>query len=269
MPVLRSCKRAVFRACASASTTTAGAKAAALVSTLDRAFQNDSDNLASNGERRLLQLLADTQPTTVLDVGANRGDWTAQVLEIMPKAKVHAFEPVAECWEAVHARFSDDPRVTVQQLALTSSGRESLEMFSSGHSTLASAVARPDVDAPGFMVEALSGDEYLKRAALGTVDLLKIDVEGHDLAVLQGFSGALQRQAIGVVQFEFTAWAAIARVWLADFYALLDSCGYAVGKVYPRGVVWRTYRPQDEIFYRCNFVAVGRGSDVQRLLAAR
>ncbi len=269
MTLARKFKRAVFRACASSATTTWGAKAANVASTLDRAFRNDSDNSESNGERRLLQLLAPTEPRTVLDVGANSGDWTAQVLDVLPSAHVHAFEPVAEPHRQLLERFRGDSRVEAHLVALTSAGRPSLQMYEASHSTLSSAVARPGLNAAGFTVEAMTGDTYLSGTGLGHVDLLKIDVEGHDLEVLQGFQETLSRRDIGVVQFEFTAWAAIAQVWLADFYDALGAHGYSVGKLYPRGVVWRAYRPQDEVFHRCNFVAVQDDSDLIDLLAAR
>ena len=84
---------------------------------------------------------------------------------------------------------------------------------------------------------------------------MKIDVEGADLDVLRGFAGALTAGRVRTVQFEFTLWAAIARVWLGEFYELLAPYGFEIGKIYPTRVDWRAYRPDHERFLRTNFLA--------------
>ena len=107
-----------------------------------------------------------------------------------------------------------------------------------------------------------TGDFYMDRLGIDGVDVLKIDTEGADLRVLHGFSNALAEGRIGLVQFELTLWAAIARTWLADFYELLEPAGFTIGKVYPTFVDWRDYRPEHEQFaFRANFAAVHRDRD--------
>ena len=50
----------------------------------------------------------------------------------------------------------------------------------------------------------------IAESGFKNIDLLKVDVEGHEREVLEGFRVALESGAVDVVQFEFTLWAVIA-----------------------------------------------------------
>ena len=105
------------------------------------------------------------------------------------------------------------------------------------------------------------GDDVLAEMGIEHVDLLKVDTEGADLTVLQGFSAMLERGDVDVVQFEYGSACVIARALLLDFYELLDGCGYLVGRLGPHGVDFAPYRLESENFFGPNFVAARRGTD--------
>jgi FkbM family methyltransferase len=245
-----------------------GRRVGSKVATLHGLFQNDSGDHAVNGERWLLQQVATDRPAVYLDVGANAGKWAAGALAAAPAAQVHAFEPSPATFAVLARRFGDEPRVHLSQVALGAQADASLEMWldSSTGSARSSAVAPVHDTDPSVEVAATSGDAYLAQHSIARVDFLKVDVEGYELQVLGGFAESLAAGAIDVVQFEFTEWAAIARVWLADLVELLDEHGYRTGKLFPKSVKWRRYRPSDEIFYRCNLVAVRPGTDAAHRL---
>ena len=95
----------------------------------------------------------------------------------------------------------------------------------------------------------------MAEMGIGHIDLLKVDAEGADLAVLRGFLTMLRRRAIDVVQFEYGYACVIARALLLDFYELLEGCGYLVGRLSPRGIDFAPYRLESENFFGPNFVA--------------
>src|SRR5215831_11102903 len=66
---------------------------------------NNWGDLRSTGER---QLLRDIGPSlrVVFDVGANTGDYTAEVQSWSLNAKVYAFEPSARAYRRLQERFS-------------------------------------------------------------------------------------------------------------------------------------------------------------------
>jgi Methyltransferase FkbM domain len=99
---------------------------------------------------------------------------------------------------------------------------------------------------------------------------LKVDVEGAEGAVLQGFKTALAERRIDVVQFEYGFQNIFSRFLLLDFYRLLEPHGYAVGKLYPDGVCFKSWEPKDEDFYGPNYVAVlTERADIRRAVTAR
>lgn len=243
-----------------------GRRASALVESLDRAFENDNSNHATNGERWLLSTLAPLSPAIVLDVGANRGTWSNVALDAFPSAVVHAFEPVPDTYERLIRQVRPTSRLITSNVALTSRDDGELEMWTGSHDTLASAVRNPMNRGDAVVVESLTGDTYCERTGIEHIDLLKVDTEGHDLDVLRGFSSMLSSGSVDVIQFEFTLFAIFARTWLGDFYEYLQPFGYSIGKLFPSWIAWNDYDAHDERFLRCNFVAVRMGSPAAAVL---
>ena len=99
-------------------------------------------------------------------------------------------------------------------------------------------------------------DEYAGGAGLNDIALVKIDTEGHDLAVLRGAERLLAQQRIGVAQFEYNSRWIGARSYLYDAFNLLDPAGYRLGKLTPRGVEFYPGWDADlETFVEGNYVA--------------
>ena len=100
-----------------------------------------------------------------------------------------------------------------------------------------------------------TGDDYLAERNIETVDMLKIDVEGAEPLVLDGFRNALSRRKIDVIQFEYGKHSLITRHFLKDFYETLGHYGFVLGKLFPDGVAFKTYDISDENFIGPNYVA--------------
>ena len=107
-------------------------------------------------------------------------------------------------------------------------------------------------------VEVDTLDRITQQEQVDQIDLLKIDVEGHELAVLQGARDLLNRGAIGAVQFEFGSRNLASRSYLRDFVELLGA-DYKLFRVTPRGVTPIQYEPSAEIFLEeTNYAAIRR-----------
>ena len=84
---------------------------------LERAYENDSTNMETNGEDHVLHRVAPLGLECVFDVGANRGEWTAVALDV-GAGQVHAFEIEPHTRSELAARFGADHRVTVAEAGL-------------------------------------------------------------------------------------------------------------------------------------------------------
>ncbi len=103
------------------------------------------------------------------------------------------------------------------------------------------------------------GDAYMRSQGLARIDLLKIDVEGAEFAVLRGFTETFAAGLIDVVQFEYGKINLATRCFLADFHQFFAEHGYVLGKLFPEGVVFKPYDIDDEDFVGPNFIACREG----------
>lgn len=126
---------------------------------------------------------------TVLDVGAHHGETTFAVLERFPEALVHAFEPVGTNFQIMKAMVRHLPNVTCHQFALGDRAGPIdilLQEDSQTHTLRRQAPVNGSSTAPTTRVDVTTLDAILRDTPIGHIDLLKIDVEGHELKVLSG-----------------------------------------------------------------------------------
>jgi FkbM family methyltransferase len=143
----------------------------------------------------MLPLLASViAQRTAIDVGANRGEWTAALRRA--GFSVDAFEPLPELSVALGQRFRDDPHVRVHAMACSdqigTATLHTVDISDGQHdSTLFSSLNEHPVFSgfafsSGMMVPTTTLNNALADGKRLQVGLLKIDTEGHDLAVLRG-----------------------------------------------------------------------------------
>ena len=226
---------------------------------------------AHNGEYWLLDAIvqrADGASLTLLDVGANVGEWTARALACLSRharsGTVHAIEPAPGAHAHLARRFARDPRVVARRVALADhSGTESLYVV--GELAGTNSLVDQQIGLP-VPVAVTRVDDYLKAHALERVTFLKSDTEGLDLAVLRGGLEALSRGRIDAWQFEYNARWIHARAFLRDVFELLATQPYVLGKLFGDGVeLFDAWHPELERFFETNFVLLRTGTALERL----
>jgi len=173
------------------------------------AYSNAQYDIAINGEKWLLERLVQFSPKTMIDVGANRGEWCITAHRSNPEATIHAFEIVGEtCDLLIENPKAFRSRIVVNGFGLSdengsvdvyhapgadvhSSFLEDAHMFNSDGAYV--RLSRP----------VRTGDDYLAERNIAKVDMLKIDVEGAEPMVLDGFRNALSQHEIDIIQFEY------------------------------------------------------------------
>lgn len=206
-------------------------------------YQNDD----VSGEKHLLtdwlpRQLAGTKQPVIFDVGANVGHYSQMLVEQFSDAIVHAFEPHPKNYAKFLQRGFPTARVRCHNLAL---GREkgSLTLYDhadSPGSTHASAyeatITEFHADASiATTVPVQTLDEFAQREGVSRIDFLKIDTEGHELAVLAGATRLLSEHRIRFIQFEFNALHVFSRVFFRDFRQALPN--YDLYRLLPKGLL--------------------------------
>ncbi len=207
-------------------------------------------------EARLAARLQHPNIVQVFDVGANVGDWTAHALQAGARM-VHAFEISPSTAESLAKRYAVEERVRVNPFGLSNAtGTVTIHHYPD-HSVLTSITDYPqEYESVEIEVPVRRGDDYLAETSISTVDFLKMDVEGAEQLVVEGFRSAFERKAIRAVQFEYTRAALYSKYFLRDFYADMTGHGFVVGRIRPSGVSFMLFELGMERFNDSNWLAV-------------
>ncbi len=147
--------------------------------------------------RLFCQLARDA--TTIIDVGANLGVFTYFAVAHAPRARIIAYEPaprMATLLEINLARNGWSRRVEVRRAGVSATSRSMTfyvrendheSSFEDASAVLADVRARVEVP-----VVALD-DVFERESIVPATTLLKIDVEGHEMRVLDGLERTLAR----------------------------------------------------------------------------
>ncbi len=181
-----------------------------------------------NEERFLSAHLPKLQNPTVVDVGANVGNYAASVKRHNPSASLYCFEPQPQNFEKLSRRFEgSDVRVfpfgmsdKEEELTLYDWADENGTPFASLHRGVIEQLQHKRASASRIKVRAL--DAVAAELGIRKIDLLKIDTEGHELSVMKGAESLIRGQKVDVIQWEFNDMNVITRTFFKDFFEFLS-----------------------------------------------
>ncbi|ESA38251.1 family methyltransferase [Leptolyngbya sp. Heron Island J] len=193
------------------------------------------ENSTLSGEKYLLEKIASHKwhEFVCIDVGANIGNYSCAVKENIKMAKLYAIEPHPKAFEklklnskildyyAFNLAFSD----CVKIIDIFDYASLDSEDDSSAHASLYKDV----ILQKGYKrinqhkAQATTLDDFLIDQKIKHVNLLKIDTEGHEFAVLMGSKDSLRLEKIDIIQFEFNSMNRSSRVFMKDFFEILSN----------------------------------------------
>jgi FkbM family methyltransferase len=209
-----------------------------------------------------------------VDVGANIGLFTILAGRLVgPSGRVYAFEPCTQTYQRLVGNVQREgmSQIACHRLALSNATGEASLAVSQGEygawNSLAGALA--DGETKAERVPTVEWDVFSARESLSKpVTVMKIDVEGWELPVIDGARSLLQRPEAPLLQVEFTR---------ANALAAGSSCEQLFDRIREFGYRLYTYdavaRTLNEVsaaptIEYCNLYAIKRLQDVSRRLAA-
>lgn len=223
------------------------------------AWSNIENDLGANGEGWVLRtiLARQTKAPVIFDVGANIGDWSAMVVPHLPQARLLAFEPVPPVREKLKKSL-EGTSAEVLSYALSNEAGSVTINYTPDNPHLSSLVSMDGDSAiavNSVEVERRTGDDLCRELGIDRIRFLKVDTEGHDLGVLQGFARMITEGRIDVIQFEYNYMSIYSRTFLKDFYDMLAP-GMAIGRLLPNRVEFAEYDFAADNFIQSNWIAV-------------
>jgi FkbM family methyltransferase len=190
---------------------------------------------------RVFYEIAGTARVT-LDIGAHVGYYALLAAHANPAGRVYAFEPLARVRERLERNVADNgaSNVTCLALALGSPAgpaeffhvRDGIPSSSSlSEGFMRAIVGREEITSS--TVDVVEGDDFAATHALERVDLIKLDTETTEPAVLAGMLGTLRRDRPAIICEVLDPGAG------AALQELLDPLGYEYFLLTGRGLVAR------------------------------
>ncbi|BAY12877.1 FkbM family methyltransferase [Calothrix sp. NIES-2098] len=148
---------------------------------------------------------------TILDIGANVGQFALTINTLLPKARIYSFEPLTDCYEKLKARMADCKTFSAFNLAL---GDESGSLIfeRNAYSPSSSFLKIADVHKKAFpktqATETLEVkidrlDNIAQQLAIANPYMVKIDVQGYEYQVLRGGEQTIKNARLVITETSF------------------------------------------------------------------
>jgi FkbM family methyltransferase len=192
----------------------------------------------------------------VLDVGANIGYFSLLFSRLVgPAGRVRAFEPVPGTAALLRQNLARNPalaaRVQVYEVALSDREGEVRMAVSGGPNRGASHVVAAPIDSPGRaaagvvetrVIRSRTADSVWEEEGRPRVDLVKLDIEGHELHALKGMGAILDASPdVRVLVEVHDPFLRAAGGSAAELYALMASHGLAAYEFAPGAGAFRRF----------------------------
>lgn len=186
--------------------------------------------------------------STVLDVGVQRG--TPELMRAYLDVHHILFEPVAEFHDGIRSNYRNLSYTLVDAAVADKTGEATLEVRKTmtatevSHSSVVAGAASGD---NRRTIQSITLDSYLEQNPLPKPYLLKIDVDGNELAILSGATNTLKDCSIVVIETpksEFTKRIAYLEERGFVLFDLVEPCYY------------------DDSFWQCDAILLK--ADIQR-----
>lgn len=156
------------------------------------------------------QLFGGASDLVIFDVGAYVGNVSAMYKKMFPQSTIYCFEPFPDSFQKL-SRFSGDASIKTNQIAF--SDKKGKTTFNVNVDLSCNSLLLPtesdfkcysakSIKDGEIQIETNTVDNFCAGSEISCIDILKLDVEGAEVKVLEGASKMLSKQAIKLIYSE-------------------------------------------------------------------
>ena len=185
-------------------------------------------------EKNKFVWLKDLGINTIIDIGANIGQFAQMIHKVLPTASIFSFEPIDDCYQKLIKNMADVPNFYAFNYALGDTDTD-MEMHVNDFTASSSLLPMMDLHKQCFPYTA---HECIKKVKVKQLDvaargldfdgnlLVKIDVQGYEDKVIRGGQRVLSQAKVLIVETTFE------RLYdgqplFKDVYDLLSNMGFS------------------------------------------
>ncbi|MCP4613451.1 MAG: FkbM family methyltransferase [Planctomycetes bacterium] len=200
--------------------------------------------------------LTDMNIQTVVDVGANIGEFSAIAASLFPMARIYAFEPITDCVESIKQK--QIPNVTIYQNALGNHNGEAKFYISSWNpsSSLKKMSELHKQNWPhtaeniSTSVEARRLDSFEAELDLKQEILVKVDIQGAEIEFIDGAKNTLSKAKVIIIEAGYVQLYEDEAMF-DGVYNKLKELGFSF-----RGVLKQSQNKMDDSYLQADFIFV-------------
>lgn len=208
-----------------------------------------------------LTLLQSLGISTVIDVGANTGQFAREIRELLPDACIYSFEPIKDCYQALVDAMSGDSKFKAFNFALGASSHES-SIHRSAYNPSSSIL---DMDIQGKLLFPYTTEHTMESIVVRRFDeiaelpldrldreiLLKIDTEGYESQVLEGAASLLAKAKVVIIENSYIS-RYQGQALFDDIYMTMKNAGLSYRGAWQQKINPKTGEVifEDSVFFR-------------------
>lgn len=203
-------------------------------------------------------------PAVIFDVGTNVGGYASELISHFDKrVSLFCFEPSKKSFEQLTDKLGDYENVELFNFGFGDK-EESTSLYSDKEGSNLASIYNRRLSHFGISMKHKEDivlkriDNFCRDKNIKHIYLLKLDVEGNELKVLNAAKSLISSYSIDFIQFEFGGCNIDSRTFFQDFFYLLNPY-YKVYRILKSGLApIEAYKETYEIFITSNFLAISR-----------
>lgn len=225
-------------------------------------------NVRDSGELWVIDYLgrysSKNRQAIIFDVGANIGSYSSAVISRLGKTvRLYCFEPSKKAFELLTSNLTEYENVNCFNFGFGDK-EEFVTLYSNAEGSGLASIYNRRLDHFGISMKQTEQicirtlNNFCRDNEIEYINLLKLDVEGHELKVLNGAHNLIDSNSIDFIQFEFGGCNIDSRTYFQDFFYLLNPyC--KIYRVLKDGIApIEHYKETYEIFLTTNYLAISR-----------